>query len=163
MRAVPFILSALLVTGLAAGPAHAADAPPSGIVPSDNDTTAFVLQGTKWGDPAAGAAATVPWSFFDPAAGQTFLQSNGVPYVDTIMPMRDRVVVRQAMHLWEQAANIHYVETSDTASKLRIGYGYFGSGGTAAASFPCDACTNSGRDIVTFARNSAKRDGPTNY
>ena len=125
-----------------------------GILLRDDDGLGYNLQGTKWGDPAPGTAATVPYSFFDPANGPSFLQPNGFPYIDTAMPARTRSTIRQAIHLWEQAANIRYVETNDRESKLRVGYGYWQSQGIAAGSFPCDACTNSGRAIVTFAREA---------
>ncbi len=144
-------------------PAKAAAAPATppierpaieGILLRDDDGLGYNLQGTKWGDPALGTPATVPYSFFDPANGPSFLQPNGFPYVDTAMPARVRATVRQAIHLWEQAANIRYVETNDRESKLRVGYGYWNSQGVAAGSFPCDACTNTGRAIVTFAREA---------
>ncbi len=136
----------------ASAPATRIERAAAAVQPRDDDTLGYNLQGTKWGDPALGTPATVPYSFFDPAVGASFPQPNGFPYVDTALPARNRSAIRQAIHLWEQAANIRYVETDDRASKLRVGYGYWGSQGTAAASFPCDLCTNSGRAIVTFAR-----------
>lgn len=139
-------------------PAKAASAPVQRVERSaavnirDDDTLGYALQGTKWGDPTLGTPATVPYSFFDPANGPSFPQPNGYPYVDTALQPRNRIAVRQAIHLWEQAANIRYVETDDRDSKLRVGLGYWGAEGIAAGSFPCDFCTNSGRPIVTFAR-----------
>ena len=83
----------------------------------------YTLIGPKWGGATYGTRATVTWSFADldlePALAQTYA---GYPNFTATISGGYRDLVRGAFSVWDQIADIDFVEVSDsTASNIRLG------------------------------------------
>ena len=78
----------------------------------------------KWGSDTLGTSGgTVTWSFYTVAVGDSII-NNGDPFLTGEIPDRFKNDVRQAFEVWEQVADITFVEVVDsTDANIRLGTG----------------------------------------
>lgn len=101
--------------------------------------SAYVLSGTKWGDPTMGTGATITWSLM--SSGVSCSQEYAgctVQSLASFMPSNYLSEIQRAFDAWSAVANLTFVQVADdgayfnssttTSGQLRIG-GHYMDGG----------------------------------
>ena len=87
----------------------------------DSRTFQYSLMGEKW----PGSQPTITWGFAENTAYDLILKQSytGYPVFEAAFDATQKQLVRSAFQVWEDAANIDFVERSDTsAANVRIGW-----------------------------------------
>jgi hypothetical protein len=89
----------------------------SGIIGISSTASAFVVTGTKWGNPIFGTGANVSWSLMPSGVscnGQFEPLGCTTASLSSFMPVGFKAEIERAFQAWSNVANINFVEVADT-------------------------------------------------